>query len=130
MAQEPLLRHQKTVYFIESRKCWYLLFELLSTIHELYQCHNHDTVEQCSITMENKLFNKSVSISMQNFLDFLKLAGHVHESISNRDVDDNDNQIDYNALAGHDLVNELINSKSSHSPKLDISDENNDKNGN
>lgn len=80
--------------------------------------------------MENKLFDKSVPVSMQNFLDFLKLAGHVYESISNRDVDDNDNKIDYNALAAHDLVNGLINIKSGHNPKLDVSDESNDKNGN
>lgn len=98
--------------------------------HCSYHYHSHVTVEQCLITMENKLFDKSVPISMQNFLNFLKLAVHVHESISNRDVDDNDNQIDYNELATHDLVNGFINLKSGHSTKLDVTDENNDKNGN
>lgn len=92
--------------------------------------HSHDSVEQCSITMENNLFDKSIPISTRKFLDFLKLAGHVHESISNRDVDNNDNQINYNALADHDLVNGFISLKSGHSPKLDISDENNDRNSN
>lgn len=72
------------------------------------------------------------SISMQNFLDFLKLSSRVHESISNKNAVDAEKQIDYTTLAKNELVNGLINnSKLSKSfIKTEIPDsENCDKNG-
>lgn len=79
--------------------------------------------------MATKSFEKNAPISMQDFLDFLKLACHVHESIAVvHDKDDKEKEIDYTALAKNDLVNGLINStKSGQSPKLDVIDD--DKNG-
>lgn len=74
--------------------------------------------------------NRTMSISIHDFLDFLKLTCHVHESINRRDTDENIESIDYNALAKNELVNSLISSKSGQSPKSDANDENsNDKNG-
>lgn len=60
------------------------------------------------------------SISMHDFLDFLKLTCQVHQSITGKDQSGNGNTVlDYNKLARNELVNSLLNAKtpSSSSPK-------------
>lgn len=79
----------------------------------------------------NQDSNSQVPISTSVFLDFLKLACRVHESIILKDGQENGKSIDYNALAKTELVNALINSKSGQSPPSNGTDESsfNDKNG-
>lgn len=50
------------------------------------------------------------SISMHDFLDFLKLTCQVHQSITVKDQSANET-LDYNKLARNELVNSLINAK-------------------
>lgn len=88
-----------------------------------------------AIRMENKSdinndnSNQSGPISTSEFLDFLKLACRVHESIILKD--EGAKALDYNALAKNELVNALVNSKSGQSPKSNATDDggSNDKNG-
>lgn len=63
---------------------------------------------------------KLSSISMHDFLDFLKLTCQVHQSITGKDQSGNANTtLDYNNLARNELVNSLLNAKApaSSSPK-------------
>lgn len=72
--------------------------------------------------------NQSKPITTCEFLDFLKLACRVHESIILKD--ENGKPLDYNALAKNELVNALVNSKSNQSPKSNgVEDNFNDKIG-
>lgn len=73
--------------------------------------------------------NQSGPISTSKFLDFLKLACRVHESIILKD--DSGKALDYNALAKNELVNALVNSKSGQSPKSNGNEDgsSNEKNG-
>lgn len=68
-------------------------------------------------------------IPTSEFLDFLKLACHVHESIILKD--ENATALDYNTLAKNELVNSLVNLKSGQSPKSNGAEEScgNEKNG-
>lgn len=76
--------------------------------------------------------NQSQPISTSEFLDFLKLACRVHESIILKNGPDNEKSFDYNALAQNELVNLLVNLKSNQSPKSNGADDgcHHDKNGN
>lgn len=70
--------------------------------------------------MQNDKEEKLNSISMHDFLDFLKLTCQVHQSITTKEDNTNGkNELDYNKLARNELVNSLLNSKadSSASPK-------------
>lgn len=73
--------------------------------------------------------NQFGKISTSEFLSFLKLACHVHESIILKN--ESAAALDYNALAKNELVNSLINLKSSSSPKSSGAEENggSEKNG-
>lgn len=73
--------------------------------------------------------NQSSPVSTSEFLDFLKLASRVHESIILKD--EQAQTLDYNALAKNELVNTLVNLKSGQSPKSNGADDScsNDKNG-
>lgn len=68
-------------------------------------------------------------ISTSEFLNFLKLACNVHESIILKD--ETATALDYNALAKNELVNGLLNLKSGSSPKSNGAEEScgNEKNG-
>lgn len=69
-------------------------------------------------------------ISTSEYLNFLKLACHVHESIILKD--ETAAALDYNALAKNELVNSLLNLKSGSSPKSSGAEESsggNEKNG-
>lgn len=80
--------------------------------------------------LDNDNSNQSGPISTSKFLDFLKLACRVHESIILKD--DSGKALDYNALAKNELVNTLINSKSGQSPKSNGTEDggsNDNKNG-
>lgn len=68
-------------------------------------------------------------ISTCEFLNFLKLACHVHESIILKD--ETATALDYNALAKNELVNSLLNLKSGSSSKSNGAEESgsNEKNG-
>lgn len=68
-------------------------------------------------------------ITTSEFLDFLKLACNVHESIILKD--ENATALDYNALVKNELVNSLANLKSDQSPKTNGAEEScgNEKNG-
>lgn len=61
-------------------------------------------------------------ITTSEFLNFLKLACHVHESIILKD--EAAAALDYNALAKNELVNSLLNLKSGSSPKSSGAEEN------
>lgn len=81
--------------------------------------------------MENNHFDKSKenssrnsTVALHDFLDFLKLTCQVHESITLKDTDENQQKIDYNALAKNELVNSLISLNSDQSPKSDTVEEN------
>lgn len=71
--------------------------------------------------------NQCDVISTSEFLNFLKLACHIHESIILKD--ENAAALDYNALAKNELVNSLVNLKSGSSPKSIGAEESNEKNG-
>lgn len=58
---------------------------------------------------------RSGPIETAEFLNFLKLACRVHESIILKD--DSDKTLDYNSLAKNEFVDILLNSKSGQSPK-------------
>lgn len=68
-------------------------------------------------------------ISTSTFLNFLKLACTVHESIILKN--ENEKLLDYNALAKNELVNALLNLKSIQSPKSTATEDasGSDKNG-
>lgn len=87
--------------------------------------HKHS--EKLDINNENG--NQPDPISTSKFLDFLKLACCVHESIILKD--DSGIALDYNALAQNEFVNALVNPKSGQSPKSNGADDgsSNDKNG-
>lgn len=70
-------------------------------------------MEKLEINHESS--NPSGVVSTSEFLNFLKLASRVHESIILKD--DNAPAINYNALAKNELVNSLVNVKSGQSPK-------------
>lgn len=77
------------------------------------------------IETENK---SSPSISMHEFLDFLKISCQLQESIDQRKNDKTCvSQMDYNYLAKNSLVNTLMCAKSTPSPRAD-SGENNSNN--
>lgn len=61
-------------------------------------------------------------ISTSEFLNFLKLACNVHESIILKD--ETVAALDYNALAKNELVNSLLSLKSGLSPKSNGESEN------
>lgn len=68
--------------------------------------------------MDNEIEPKSYSsISMHEFLDFLKISCQLQESIDHRNSDGS--QIDFNNLAKNNLVNSLIYAKSTPSPSTD-----------
>lgn len=71
-------------------------------------------MDKLEINHENSS-SQSGLVSTSEFLDFLKLASRVHESIILKD--DNASALDYNALAKNELVNSLVNVKSGQSPK-------------
>lgn len=78
--------------------------------------------------INNDNHNHSGPICTSDFLDFLKLACQVHESIILKD--DTGKTLDYNALAKNELVNTLVNSKSGQSPKSNgVEDNGSDKIG-
>lgn len=79
--------------------------------------HKHS--DKLDINGENG--NQSGPISTSKFLDFLKLACRVHESIILKD--DSGTALDFNALAQNELVNALVNSKSGQSPKSNGADD-------
>lgn len=74
--------------------------------------------------MQHGKDDKYNSISMQNFLDFLKITCQVHESITAKEGCSTASALDYNKLAKNELVNSLLSSKapSSLSPKAAESD--------
>lgn len=64
--------------------------------------------------------DKLNSISMHEFLDFLKLTCQVHQSVTTKDESPrSEDVLDYNKLAKNDLVNSLLIAKrnTSLSPK-------------
>lgn len=76
----------------------------------------------------NNSANQIGVISTSEFLNFLKLACHVHETIILKD--ENASALDYNALAKNEFVNGLVNLKSGQSPKSHGADDGNiEKNG-
>lgn len=74
--------------------------------------------------MQHGKDDKQNSISMQDFLDFLKITCQVHESITAKEGCSTASTLDYNKLAKNELVNSLLNAKpaSSLSPKAAESD--------
>lgn len=76
--------------------------------------------------MDNEIGNKSSpTISMHEFLDFLKISCQLQESIDQRDNDrSNEHRIDYNNLAKNSLVNTLVNAKSTLSPRTESGETN------
>lgn len=58
---------------------------------------------------------QSGPIETAEFLNFLKLACRVHESIILKD--DSEKSLDYNALAKNEFVDILLHSKPGQSPK-------------
>lgn len=80
-------------------------------------------------SQNNSESNQFGVISTSEFLNFLKLTCHVHESIILKD--EAAAALDYNALAKNELVNSLLNLKSSSSPKSSGAEESggNEKNG-
>lgn len=70
---------------------------------------------------DNDSGNHSGPISTSEFLDFLKLACHVHETIILKN--ENGQNVDFNALAKYELVNTLLNSKSGQSPKSNANED-------
>lgn len=62
------------------------------------------------------------SISMHEFLDFLKISCQLQESIDidqRNNIKSDESQIDFNNLAKNSLVNSLIYAKSTPSPSTD-----------
>lgn len=76
--------------------------------------------------MDSETGNKSSpSISMHEFLDFLKISCQLQESIDQRNHDKTGGaQIDYNNLAKNSLANTLMCAKSTPSPRVDSGDNN------
>lgn len=81
------------------------------------------------LDINNESDNQLGPIKTPEFLDFLKLACRVHESVILKN--DNGKALDYNSLAKNELVNALLNSKSGQSPKSNGIEDgfSNDKNG-
>lgn len=86
---------------------------------------------ESKMDIQHESGNQSESISTSEFLDFLKLACRVHESIILKDGHESRKPLDYNVLAKNELVNTLLTSKLGQSPKSnDRADEScNEKNG-
>lgn len=77
------------------------------------------------IKMDNENgYKSSPSISMHEFLDFLKISCQLQESIDHRS---DDTRIDYSDLAKNSLVNTLVNVKSTPSPRTDSGENTNGK---
>lgn len=76
-------------------------------------------------SIEKTSKSSSSLITMDEFLDFLKITCQVHETITSKNNNENNtNQIDYNQLANNELVNRLLSEKSNLSAKKDSADEN------
>lgn len=77
--------------------------------------------------MDSETGNKSSrSLSMHEFLDFLKISCQLQESIDQRkNGKTSGSQIDYNYLAKNSLVNTLMCAKLTPSPRADSGENNN-----
>lgn len=74
--------------------------------------------------------NPPGTVTTVEFLDFLKLACSVHESIILKNG--NGHVLDYNAIAKNEIINSLLSNKSGQSPKsngLDDNGNSSEKNG-
>lgn len=85
--------------------------------------HWFQLLESSFSAMDDAQLKSVPSISMHEFLDFLKISCQLQESIEHGNSGNaTGSNIDYNSLAQNDLVNSLLNGKSTPSPRVDSGD--------
>lgn len=110
------------VYFVDQVSIGIYRFPVDEFLFRVYRHSTFRMENKHTDKLDNDSGNHSGQIGTSEFLDFLKLACRVHESIILKD--DTGKTIDYNALAKNELVNTLVNSKSGQSPKSNVTDDN------
>lgn len=91
------------------------MFHQYNIHHYALKLENGSKTDMDKLENNHETTNQSDIVSTSEFLDFLKLASRVHETIILKDV--NAPALDYNALAKNELVNSLVNIKYGKSPK-------------